>query len=496
MGGPSPIIDPGTGRPVGGDVTPSVPAPPPPAPRIDTPPPSGTPSPIVDASGRPYSTPGPSPILDSSGRPLGPPAPSASGTPSPILDASGRPYTTPGPSPILDANGRPFNSPPPGASGPTSPILDSSGRPIETSPIIDPNTGRPFGSGPAAPSTPTSPILDANGRPIETSPIIDPNTGRPVGQPAPQGDGVILDQFGRPIGPDYQPYPGPRPDVPRLPYDPNDPSSWQGPPDWFDYPDNALDAQQVGELGMGAYQRNFGTPDAAPAGFTADNQPFQDASGGYSGLFQSEADAAAARVDRVNPQYPEPPGTLADLASLANHETRLRAFAAEARRDAAQENSSQEVLECRQRDLTRLAAFNMELQAARSAHESRVAEARTANQGRQEHEQQVGARANDAGNQIAGATTLKPLLWAYSGAARGFGAVLGIFSDEAEAKADQSAAEADSFMVQLDAVVARVERERRPPPLARPRPRRRGRRCSRRPRKAPRRTPKRRGPRG
>ena len=271
---------------------------------------------------------------------------------------------------------------------------------------------------------------------------------------------MILDQFGRPIGPDYQPYPGPRPDVPRLPYDPNDPSSWQGPPDWFDYPDNALDAQQVGELGTGAYQRNFGTPDAAPAGFTADNQPFQDASGGYSGLFQSEADAAAARVDRVNPQYPEPPGTLADLASLANHETRLRAFAAEARRDAAQENSSQEVLECRQRDLTRLAAFNMELQAARSAHESRVAEARTANQGRQEHEQQVGARANDAGNQIAGATTLKPLLWAYSGAARGFGAVLGIFSDEAEAKADQSAAEADSFMVQLDAVVARVERER------------------------------------
>ena len=216
----------------------------------------------------------------------------------------------------------------------------------------------------------------------------------------------------------------------------------------------------MGELGTGAYQRNFGTPDAAPAGFTADNQPFQDASGGYSGLFQSEADAAAARVDRVNPQYPEPPGTLADLASLANHETRLRAFAAEARRDAAQENSSQEVLECRQRDLTRLAAFNMELQAARSAHESRVAEARTANQGRQEHEQQVGARANDAGNQIAGATTLKPLLWAYSGAARGFGAVLGIFSDEAEAKADQSAAEADSFMVQLDAVVARVERER------------------------------------
>ena len=45
----------------------------------------------------------------------------------------------------------------------------------------------------------------------------------------------------------------------------------------------------------------------------------------------------------------------------------------------------------------------MELQAARSAHESRVAEARAANQGRQQHQQQVGQRANDAGHQLSGA---------------------------------------------------------------------------------------------
>ena len=412
----------------------------------------------MDASGRPYTTPGPSPILDADGRPFNTPAASSSGTPSPIVDASGRPYTTPGPSPILDANGRPYNSPAPGP-GPSSPIVDASGRPYTPSPIIDPNTGRPVGAGPATPATPTSPILDANGRPMETSPIIDPNTGRPVGAPAPEGGGVLLDQFGRPIGPDYRPYGPPRPDGPRLPYDPSDPASVQGAPGWIDYPDNALDAQQVGELGTGAYDRNFGAPQAPAAGFTYDNQPFANVSGGYSGLWQTEAQAADARTERVNPQYPEPPGTLADLASLADHETRLRAFAAEARADAAQENSSQETLECRERDLQRLAEFNMELQAARSAHESRVAEARAANQGRQQHEQQVGQRANDAGHQLSGARTLRPLLTGYMYAARGFGSVLGIFSDSAEAKCDESANEAQSFITQLDQVVERVARE-------------------------------------
>jgi hypothetical protein len=454
-------------------------------------------SPILDKNGRPFDVPQ---IIDpSTGRPFGAPAPGAVGTPSPILDSSGRPMQ--GRSPIVDANGIPYgpgnlpSAPPapvpspildpaaPPAVGspplivgrgqparPPGPIVDATGKPYTTpgpSPIIDPSSGQPFRDRPG-------PLFDASGRPLESSPIIDPSTGRPARSvPSPRlvdtagrtltqspTQSPIVDARGRPYGPGNRPLPPTRRPVgPPLPYDPRNPYSVKDMPGWIKPIDEASEAQQTGELLTGAYERNIGTPQAEPPGFTADNQPFAEATGGSSGLFQTSQEAADTRVERVNPKYPTPPGTLADLASYIDHEQRLRALAAEARADAAKENSSRQISEDRQQDLDRIARFNAELAAARGAHDARIASTRAANERKQQTEQRVGDQANQAGSQMSGILTLTPLLYGYSLAARGFGAVLGIFSDSAEAKAQASAQDADKFLVELGKVRATIAAE-------------------------------------
>jgi hypothetical protein len=197
-------------------------------------------------------------------------------------------------------------------------------------------------------------------------------------------------------------------------------------------------------------------PDAQPFAAAGPGRGSPGAAGGASGA-PAQAEMTVRRVD---PEYPPPPGTPAQLEALRTQIATSLGARAEAERDAADMDRSASELQSRADQAEQAAQGVDRGMRATEAHAQATERRREAVAAQQAREAEAQNQTSDAAAQLAGAGTLLTLLsgWAtFTGYAE---LVASLFSDDAAAAFRQMNTEASTFMVRLVQIRGTVAQQR------------------------------------